>query len=246
MGVPISPVGGTRTHDPTPPRRGYPPRRRRARRYGPTEGRRRRRSLEACALAGVQRTIQPTLGTTLALAPRRGGSGIGKAFERRADTPNAAPRARRVNDFHWTLGGLFSRNAPSGAGRGAEVFFLSLSLFFARQRWGNPNGARPLPTRRPLRGGAGATHLPSTCKHWQVIVVAPARGGFVFISWRGGAAGLFVSSSTPIYPFNIGRPAAPPRHETQLRASLPSEVASASTLACKQVLPTASCLRPFG
>ena len=49
------------------------------------------------ALAGVQRTIQPTLGTTLALAPRRGGSGIGKAFERRADTPNAAPRARRVS-----------------------------------------------------------------------------------------------------------------------------------------------------
>ena len=67
-------------------------------------------------------------------------------------------------------------------------------------------------------------------QHWQVIAVAPSRGGFVFISWRGGAAGLFVSSSTPIYPFNVGRPAAPPRHETQLRASLSSAVASAPTL----------------
>ena len=101
-----------------------------------------------------QRTIQPTLGTTLALAPRRGGSGIGKAFERRADTPNAAPRARRraersegtpialqspvglargaSNDFHWTLGGLFSRNAPSGAGRGYRLTFRSLPKAAAR------------------------------------------------------------------------------------------------------------------
>ena len=41
-----------------------------------------------------QRTIQPTLGTTLALAPRRGGSGIGKAFEKRLPSPKrrrAAP-----------------------------------------------------------------------------------------------------------------------------------------------------------
>mgnify|MGYP003316038004 CR=1 FL=1 len=89
-----------------------------------------------------QRTIQPTLGTTLALAPRRGGSGIGKAFERRADTPNAAPRARRGNDFHWTLGGLFSRNAPSGAGRGAEVFFLCRC--FSRDKGGAiPTGQGP-------------------------------------------------------------------------------------------------------
>ena len=80
--------------------------------------------------------------------------GIGKAFERRADTPNAAPRARRraersegtpialqspvglargaSNDFHWTLGGLFSRNAPSGAGRGYRLTFRSLPKAAAR------------------------------------------------------------------------------------------------------------------
>ena len=72
---------------------------------------------------------------------------------------------------------------------------LDLTASRAGPAWGKGGstftgrGIAPLPTRRPLRGGAGATHLPSTCKHWQVIVVAPARGGFVFISWRGGAAG---------------------------------------------------------
>ena len=156
------------------------------------------------------------------------------------------------NDFHWTLGGLFSRNAPSGAGRGYRLTFRSLPKaaaravlrsFFSvvvfretkctaeplavrrghspagrtrralkRVRGAIPTGQGPsrpdgrFEMRRAKRGnlsrsetrrarqrarGAGATHLPSTCKHWQVIVVAPARGGFVFISWRGGAAGLF-------------------------------------------------------
>ena len=180
-----------------------------------------------------QRTIQPTLGTTLALAPRRGGSGIGKAFERRADTPNAAPRARRGNDFHWTLGGLFSRNAPSGAGRGAEVFFLCRC--FSRDKGGAiPTGQGP--SRPDGRFAAGPGRL---------IYLQPANIGkllwsprpvVVSFSSRGAAArrALSVSSSTPIYPFYIGRPAAPPRHETQLRANLPSAVASASTLACKQ------------
>ena len=71
--------------------------------------------------------------------------GAGEAFEVRCESPKvrfstasqppphaAAPRARRGNDFHWTLGGLFSRNAPSGAGRGYRLTFRSLPKAAAR------------------------------------------------------------------------------------------------------------------
>ena len=58
-------------------------------------------------------------------------------------TPQTPPRrARRGNDFHWTLGGLFSRNAPSGAGRGSEDFFLCRC--FSRDKGGAiPTGQGP-------------------------------------------------------------------------------------------------------
>ena len=147
------------------------------------------------------------------------------------------------NDFHWTLGGLFSRNAPSGAGRGAEVFFLCRC--FSRDKGGAiPTGQGP--SRPDGRFAAGPGRL---------IYLQPANIGkllwsprpvVVSFSSRGAAArrALFVSSSTPIYPFYIGRPAAPPRHETQLRAILTSAVASAPTLRLQTELPTPRCLRP--
>ena len=66
---------------------------------------------------------------------------------------------------------------------------------------------------------AGATHLPSTCKHWQVIVVVPARGGFVFISRRRATKLNSAAASRQRYP-------------RLLRSALRTE------------LPTPRCLRP--
>ena len=72
-----------------------------------------------------QRIIQPSFGVSLALAPRRGGSGIVEAFLNREREPQTPPRrAFWGNDFHWTLGGHISHNAPKGAARRGWCLFL--------------------------------------------------------------------------------------------------------------------------
>ena len=136
MGVPISTVGGTRTHDPTPPRRGYPLA------EGDPKG----------ALAGVQRIIRPCLGRTIALAPRRNapkrsGGKVPKArrsrpqwpagkrncrgvFESRTPTPNAA--APRLLGQRLSLGLMGTHLTQRPKRRGAAGL-VSFSLSFLRR-----------------------------------------------------------------------------------------------------------------
>ena len=96
-----------------------------------------------------QRTIQPTLGTTLALAPRRGGSGIGEAFVRRLRNPTrrrAALLGQRPSGDEY---GDDSRTTPQKARRvGTGVIF---SVVGPRERRGTLRPTlNPLSTSRRL------------------------------------------------------------------------------------------------
>ena len=69
------------------------------------------------ALAGVQRTFSPQVGTSIALALGRG-EAESRAVCKAITQPQTPPRrARRVNDFEGSAWGRFSHNDPSGAAR---------------------------------------------------------------------------------------------------------------------------------
>ena len=110
-----------------------------------------------------QRTIQPTLGTTLALAPRRGGSGIGKAFAKRLTSPQTPPRrAFWGNDLVGTNTGTSIARSPKRRGAaGADFLFLC--------RW---KSRTPTPKRmgQPSRL---ATRLPRSAQPKQPFYTPP-------------------------------------------------------------------------
>ena len=99
------------------------------------------------------------------------------------------------------------------------------------------------PSEASCEAGAmrSATHLPSTCKHWQVIVVAPARGGFVFISWRGGPYPLVLQPQ-----FTRSTLGGPPRRRATKLNSFQSPVCGSFCIHARlqTELPTPRCLRP--
>ena len=104
-----------------------------------------------------RRIIQPSLGIALALAPRRGGSGIGEAFVRRLRNPKrrrAALLGQRPSGDEY---GDDSRTTPQKARRGgAEVFFLCRC--FSRDKGGAiPTGQGP--SRPDGRFAAGPGRL---------------------------------------------------------------------------------------
>ena len=112
----------------------------------------------------------------------------GEAFESRL----RAPKIRFSFRFHFPAQPLGDHtpttkapHAPLGLRSDFKGTSLGVRLDLTASRagpaWGKGvstftgRGIAPLPTRRPLRGGPAFA----------------GRGGFVFISWRGGAAGLF-------------------------------------------------------
>ena len=104
------------------------------------------------ALAGVQRTIQPTLGTTLALAPRRGG-----------DAPRVSagsPRRSRAARFARAVGvGLPEREARTRrAARGRAVARGRAEL--ARRLKGEPTPQTPRPAPEGKPSEARVPRLP--------------------------------------------------------------------------------------
>ena len=71
-----------------------------------------------------QRQFSPHWGTILAQAPRRGKEELESRWGSANASPNAAPRARRVNDLVGTNKGTLLAQRPFGRGARAEFFFL--------------------------------------------------------------------------------------------------------------------------
>ena len=98
-----------------------------------------------------QRTIQPSLGITLALAPRRGGSGIGEAFVRRLRNPKRRRAALLGNDQVGTNTGTILAQRPKRRGAAGLRSFFSVVVFRETKVGQSQRGkAPPDPTEKKL------------------------------------------------------------------------------------------------